>query len=202
MLRISSLALSALLAFSLLGATSQPYEIKSAAGDRLELKVDKTGLMKGKQHVFVFDRYRGALSLDTAQPEQSRISLTIEAGSVRCLDTWVKSKDLEKIQTLTAGDMLAVDRHPEIAFTSSEVRQVSPDHYEVRGSLTIRGTSRPSLVNVTTARKPDQTVSFQGSAVVRLSDYGLKPPSAALGAVGTKDEMLFNFALTAMPRHE
>jgi hypothetical protein len=43
--------------------------------------------------------------------------------------------------------------------------------------------------------KPDKT--FTGSATVRITDFGLKPPSAALGVIGTKDEMTFSFVLRA-----
>ena len=35
--------------------------------------------------------------------------------------------------------------------------------------------------------------------MVKLTNYGLKPPKAALGLIGTKDEMDFTFSLTARP---
>ena len=38
--------------------------------------------------------------------------------------------------------------------------------------------------------------TFRGDARIRLTDYGLKPPTAALGLVGTKDDMDFNFVLS------
>jgi hypothetical protein len=40
-------------------------------------------------------------------------------------------------------------------------------------------------------------MSIAGSGEVKLRDYGLKPPSAALGAIGTKNEMAVSFRLTA-----
>jgi hypothetical protein len=36
---------------------------------------------------------------------------------------------------------------------------------------------------------------LSGSAIVKLSDYRLRPPWAALGAIGTKDEMRVEFKL-------
>jgi len=38
---------------------------------------------------------------------------------------------------------------------------------------------------------------FEGSATVKLSDFGLKPPKGVtLGLIGTKDEMTVLFRLT------
>ena len=38
---------------------------------------------------------------------------------------------------------------------------------------------------------------LEGTALIRLTDYGLKPPTAAPGAIGTKNEMSFHFIVTA-----
>jgi hypothetical protein len=43
-------------------------------------------------------------------------------------------------------------------------------------------------------------ISIEGTARVRLTDFGLKPPSAAFGAIGARDEMTLHFALPATVR--
>jgi hypothetical protein len=43
----------------------------------------------------------------------------------------------------------------------------------------------------------DPQLRLTGSAKIRLTDYKLKPPSAILGAIGTKDEMTLNFTISA-----
>jgi polyisoprenoid-binding protein YceI len=63
----------------------------------------------------------------------------------------------------------------------------------VAGNLTIRNITNP--VTVAVVYKGGET--FEGSAKVRLTDYKLKPPSALLGAIGTKDEMTVTFRLKA-----
>jgi hypothetical protein len=45
-------------------------------------------------------------------------------------------------------------------------------------------------------------ISIEGTARVRLTDFGLKPPSAAFGAIGARDEMTLHFALPATVRAE
>jgi hypothetical protein len=61
------------------------------------------------------------------------------------------------------------------------------------GTLSLRGIAKPNVITVVPAA--DGSPRFEGSAIVRLTDYGLKPPSAALGAIGTKNEMMFTFVL-------
>jgi hypothetical protein len=37
--------------------------------------------------------------------------------------------------------------------------------------------------------------SLEGGATIKMTDYGLKPPAAALGTIGTKDEMRIEFRI-------
>lgn len=95
--------------------------------------------------------------------------------------------------------MLAADRFPQITFRSDLVRRAEVADHQVRGLLAIRDLAKPVSVSVT--MKPDggESVRFDGTASVRLSDYGLKSPSAILGAIGTKNEMMLRFSLVATP---
>ena len=88
-------------------------------------------------------------------------------------------------------DMLDVSRFPTLKFESTAIRQTAPDRFEVSGTLTVRDRSRAVVVLVMKIGNQ----SYRGSAKLRLTDFGLKPPSAALGLVGTKDEMAFAFVL-------
>lgn len=151
----------------------------------LELYVEKTGLLAGKKHRFLFDRFEGQL-------DESHVTMTIDAASIRCVDTWVSANDLKKIEKTARTEMLDVSRFPAMKFESTAIRQTAPDRFEVAGMLTIRDRSRPVVVSV--IKTGNQ--SYRGSAKIRLTDFGLKPPSAALGLVGTKDEMTFAFVLT------
>ena len=181
-----------------LGGGGATYTIRPAAGTRFVLTVEKTGLMSGKKHLFLFERYRGTLVYDGAAPERSRVELAIDSSSAVCQDTWVSEKDLKKIQKYALEDMLAAARYPELHFTSTAIARKDENSYEVQGMLTIRGTAKPANVMVTLHGGADSISSISGSAVVRMKDYGLKPPSAALGTIGTKSEMKVDFQLAPM----
>ncbi len=180
------------------GAESQ-HAIRPSSDSRLELIVEKTGLYSGKKHVFTFERYSGTLALDGDAPERSKVDLTIEASSIVCHDTWVRMKDLGKIMEEATKNMLAADRYPIIRFQSSNVAAAGPGKYEVQGMLTIRALARPVKVIVNWLPGGTLSFKFSGNAVVKLTDYGLKPPTAVLGAIGTKNEMQFHFRLAWKP---
>lgn len=173
------------------------YRIQPAPGDRFALEVYKTGLLSGKKHLFLFERYTGNLLYDPDSPRNSRVEVRIEGVSAVCQDTWVKPKDLKKILDTALHEMMDVEKHPELSFSSTGVLPKGEDQSDVQGLLTIRGIAKPASVSVTTKRLKDDAFSFNGTARVKLKDYGLKPPSAALGAVGTKNEMTVSFVLTA-----
>ena len=178
-----------------LHAGSVAYEIRPVQGARFALTVEKTGLMSGKKHVFVFEDYRGVLLYDPDSPEQSRVDLSIQAASAVCTDKWVSQKDLKKIQAYALDDMLAAERYPELRYSSLGAVRKSETTFEVNGMLTIRGIAKPATVTVTVSTDSGKISSLSGHAVVLLKDYGLKPPTAALGTIGTKNEMRVEFSL-------
>jgi polyisoprenoid-binding protein YceI len=167
-------------------------ELRPSAANRFGLEVEKTGLLRGKTHVFVFGKYRGTLDYNDQKPELSKVQFEIESKSIVCLDTWVSDKDKVKIVRTALDDMLAADKYPTISFVSNRVTAKTTAKFEVTGTLSIRGVVQSATVSVT--KNAD---TYDGTAVVNMKDYGLKPPTAALGAVGTKELMKVKFNLVA-----
>jgi hypothetical protein len=56
------------------------------------------------------------------------------------------------------------------------------------------------VVSVSVSKAANGDLTLEGRATIRLTDYNLKPPTAVLGAIGTKNEMSFRFVVTAVPR--
>ncbi|MGD0014071.1 MAG: YceI family protein [Bryobacteraceae bacterium] len=172
------------------------YEIRPSPQARFSLEVFKTGVMNGKKHVFLFGDYHGRLHFDRTSPANSGMELTLEAASAVCQDTWVSPKDLKKVQK-QAFEMMDVTQHPQLSFSSQRIVPLGGNRFQVEGLLNIRGIAKPVTVTVTLAEQGDDTLVFSGGAEVRMQDYGLKPPSAALGMVGTKNGMNVAFVLQA-----
>jgi polyisoprenoid-binding protein YceI len=172
-----------IVAVASLVAQTAAFRIEPSPESRFELKVYKSGLLSGKAHIFVFDRYRGTF-------DGSKMTFTIEANSIQCLDDWSPaSGSKEKILEVARKDLMDSARHPELRFESESIQGPT-----ATGMLTIRGVAKPVTVTV------EQKDGFlEGKARIKHSDYGLKQQSAALGAIGTKDEMDVSFRLKMTP---
>ena len=161
----------------------------------MELTVEKTGLLRGKKHLFSFTEYRGMLIFDRDAPDRSAVMLFVESASALCRDAWLSAKDLRKVQEYAVKDMLAADRYPRITFRSTAVNKIDANRYQALGMLTIRETSKPVSLLVSLRVDSSGSPAIDGMSVIRLTDFGLKPPTAVLGTIGTKNEMSFRFSI-------
>ena len=159
------------------------FDIAPTPRAAFRLEVEKTGLFNGKKHIFSFPKFRGHV-------EGDKVEFFVDAASVECLDTWVGEKDKKKILDLTRTEMLGTAKYKEIRFVSTKVTR-NGARLEVYGNLTIKAITQPAIVWVT----GDKDHGWEGGATIRMTDWGLKPPKAALGAIGTKDEMAISFRL-------
>ena len=183
-----------------LSAQSSLYEIKPGPDSRFALEIYKTGFMSGKKHLFLFERYAGALNYNVAAPEASKIELNVEAASFVVKDDWVSASQAKSIREEAEGkNGLEVAKHSTIRFVSSSMTRAG-EGFVVQGLLSIRGIEKPVAVNVTMKPGEAGNLRFEGTAEVKLRDYGIKPPSAALGTIGTRNEMALSFTLIAKPR--
>ncbi len=170
------------------------YRIQPASDKLITLEVEKTGLLRGKKHVIVFPKYAGTLAFDAAAPENSKVELSIDSRSVEVRDTWLSEKDQKKVREQTLTEMLSVSKYPEMRFASTKVTAAGANKFSVDGTLTIRGIGKPVRLEVTF---DPATLDIKGNGAVKLTSYSLKPPSAGLGTVGTKDEMKAIFDVRA-----
>lgn len=168
----------------------------------LELKIDKTGLLRGRSHLIVFEQFSGQLEYDPLNPIASTVRLSIRSASAVCRDAWLGGNDQRKVEQYARNNMLAAEAHPEIRFVSGALFVTGRDRFQVHGALSIRGITKPAIVLVEAQRGNGGVMGFRGTAAIRLTDYGLKPPTAALGSIGTKDEMELRFQIAARPRVE
>ena len=172
------------------------YQIRPGPEQRFALEVFKSGLWEGRKHEFLFSDYSGGVRYDQSEPESSTVEFAIEGASATCQETWVSEGDRGKIQA-QAFKMMDVPSHPHLRFTSRQVVPLGGGRFQVKGSLEIRGIAKPVTLEVTLNSTGDDTLDFEGKARVLMGDYGLKPPGAALGLIGTKNEMRVEFKLRA-----
>jgi polyisoprenoid-binding protein YceI len=64
------------------------------------------------------------------------------------------------------------------------------------GTLTIAGKENKLTMDVTATRLGDGTVKATGMVPIKMTDYGIKPPTAIFGRLKTGDEVKVNFELS------
>jgi len=118
-----------------------------------------------------FARWTGRLRFDESNPSASSVEVSIDAGSI---DTSETQRDAH----LRSRDFFDVGRHPTITFKSTKVERAAGTAYKVKGELTIRGVTRPALLDVElggTLRDPlgNDRIGFAAKAVVDRKEFGI-----------------------------
>jgi len=116
----------------------------------------------------------GTITVDEAHPERSSTVVELDPAS---LDTRSADRDTH----LRSADFLDVETHPTITFRSREISGASTavgSSFTVTGDLTIRGTTREVVLDVTyegRGRDPwgGERVSFSASTKIDRRDFGL-----------------------------
>lgn len=102
-------------------------------------------------------------------------------------------------------DALQVKEHPTITYvlTSAEIGDTSSDDGSVtlktKGKLTLTGTTKDIEMDVKGSHSADGSIRFRGSYPLKMSDYGMEPPTAMFGALRTADDVTVHFDVTAAP---
>jgi polyisoprenoid-binding protein YceI len=175
------------------------YTISPSADSTIAIEIFKTGLMRRKKHIFFFERFKGELCYFADHPEASRVNFTIDTNSIVCRDQWLKAKKQQFLAQYARDKILETRTHPEIRFASTRISSKPLRGYAVEGELKIRGTGRIVKVNMVVSPRRNDSFQLDGDATVCLTDFGIRPPSALLGLIGTKNEGLVRLLLWAIP---
>ncbi|HEY9227102.1 MAG TPA: YceI family protein [Gemmatimonadaceae bacterium] len=96
---------------------------------------------------------------------------------------------------------LNADATPDISYIMATFEAVpgeTRDSFSLKtvGTLTVAGAERSITMEVRATRLADGTVTATGVVPIRMTDFGIKPPTAIFGRLKTGDEVKVNFELT------
>ncbi len=119
----------------------------------------------------VFKSWSGSLTTDEAHPETSKLTASIDAGSI---DT----KEQQRDDHLRSADFLDAANYPVIAFESSSVQKLDGEHFKVIGNLTIHGVTKPVTLDTEYfGRQKDpwggERAGFSAKTSVDRKEFGL-----------------------------
>jgi polyisoprenoid-binding protein YceI len=144
-----------------------------------------------------FNEFSGTGSFDAEDPAKSHLQLTIQASSI---DTRNADRDAH----LRGNDFFDMTTYPEITFASTSVQSLSDDTYQVTGDLTIKGITKPVVINfeyLGAAVDPfgNERIGFEGKATVNRRDWGVSWNAALeAGGVLVSEKVTLEFEVSAI----
>lgn len=113
-----------------------------------------------------FDGWTSALTFTSPDVTTGKLDINIDAASV---NTGSGMKDGK----LKSKDFFNVKENPQITFRSSKVIQTGPYTFDVPGTFTIRGTSKPETLKLTITGKGTGKGTIAGVMAFDRKDYGM-----------------------------
>lgn len=176
-MRLTALALAAAIALGGPAATAAPYVLDKSHA-HVAFSVDHLGFSTVHGQFRSFD---AEIDFDPGRVEATRVSFTIDAASV---DTFWEARD----KHLLTKDFFDAEAHPKITFVSTAVRPTGPESAEVTGDLTIRGVTKPIVLQAKLNKfgpspfNPSQQIAgFTVTGTIDRSEYGMNYAAPAVG---------------------
>jgi polyisoprenoid-binding protein YceI len=171
------------------------YIIRPTGESSVAAQVFRSGLMARRKHILFLQQYSGEVDYDCENPENSRVQLVFDATSLVCHDEWLKPEKRQSFLAFVQKEILAADDHEKISFSSNRINRISSSRFQLQGTLNLRGRANPVLFEVVVIQNGKDRLEIDGTAQLRMSDYGIDPPTALFGLIGTKDEVVLRFLL-------
>ena len=140
-----------------------------------------------------FNSFDTVLDLDTGNPENSTVEVTIDATSI-------DSRVAEFNEHLNGADFFNTAEYPTITFKSTKVEANGDNTFDVTGDLTILGTTKPVTLATTINKAGNHplrnvpTVGVSASTRIMRSEWGL---GAYVPAVSDEVELSIEVELLA-----
>ena len=200
--RLLLAALFLLNAFLCLG--QQPRQAQAAEIDvehsSMTVHVQRSGVF-----AFAADNHEVHAPISKGKLDEAAgsIQFEIETAKMQVLDPKLDPAKRAQVQEKMVGaEVLDTTHYPVIQFISTSVASDKIGHWSVTGNLKLHGQSHPVTVAVS---EPADEVSlagvrpkvrhYRGTAVLKQTDFGIKPVSIAGGTVKVKDEVKIEFEI-------
>lgn len=156
-----------------------------------------TGMLSSFGHnpTLAFRDFSGEVNLAPDHTADASLVLKVRADSFEVTND-IKSSDRREIEGATRGEVLETSKYPEISFQSTRatLNQLGEGRYRatIDGNLSLHGTTAPLPVPAQVMIMGDM-LRASGEVSISQKQFGIKPVSAAGGALKLKDELKLTF---------
>ena len=172
-----------------------------SATDGSEFRVDGTSTLSDWTATTQQVEATVQLSEDFTSQAVPANGTTVEEVSIRIA---VSSLDGGRGQTMNDKILNAFQAsvNPDIVYELETATVTGPDPEDgqrflmtSQGTLNMAGQSHPIEVPLTGKKQADGSYLFQGKVPVKMTDYGMEPPSAMFGQIVSGDKVVVGFDL-------
>ncbi|MDV7213476.1 Polyisoprenoid-binding protein YceI [Azotobacter beijerinckii] len=134
-----------------------------------------------------FRDFDGGFSFDAAQPEASKVKVTLKTASI-------DSNHAERDKHLRSADFLNVDKYPTATFESTSVKSTGQGSFDIAGNLSLNGVTKPVTIAakfIGEGKDPwgGYRAGFEGSTRLKLKDFAIQKD---LGPSSQEVELIFS----------
>ena len=115
----------------------------------------------------VFEKWDATLKFTSPDVTTGVLDFKVDAASVNTGSGMKNDK-------LKGKDFFDVKDNPYITFHSSKIEQTGPNTFDIPGTFTIRGVSKPETLSLTVSGKGTGTGDITGTMAFDRKDYGMK----------------------------
>ncbi len=133
----------------------------SQEGSSVQFSVKASVAIAGK-----FDKWEATLTFPSTDPTSGVLDIKIQAASV---NTGSGMKD----DKLRSKDFFDAKDSPYITFHSTKIEQTGPTTFDVQGTFTIRGVSKPETLNFAVTGKGTGEGSIKGTMAFDRKEFGM-----------------------------
>ncbi len=140
------------------------------------LDADHTTVEFKVRHLFsyvrgTFREFEGSFEYEPGAPKTWKARAVIQAASI---DTRVEKRD----HHLRSKDFFEVETYPTLTFTSTEVTDATPTSAKLHGDLTLRGVTKPVVLNLAihgVGKDPWGNIrsGFTATTTINRKEFGL-----------------------------
>lgn len=157
-------------------------------------------MIKGTSNVHDWEESVEKISGNGSYMVNANGSITILSMIVKVACNDIKSSH-GSIMDGKTYDALKAEKNPLITYKLlSQVNNVMPSATGTtviaKGQLTIAGVTKPVDLQVKIISKQDGSISFEGTKTLKMTDFGVSPPTAFMGAMKVGDEVVLTFKTT------
>ncbi len=118
--------------------------------------------------------------------------ISVQSVDFKCQVNDLKSHN--KIMDKKTHGAFDPDHHPEIKFVTENNAQVVNDTLStIKGELFISGVKKEINLNFSKVSKNEDQFIVKGNIPLKMSDFGIDPPTAMMGTLKTGDDIVIHY---------